>query len=390
MLKKFVLKNYKNFKDEIVLDFGNTAGYKFNTECIHNGFISKAIIYGKNATGKTNFGRAILDIAGTLAKGAGRVNDDAVLCNADSNEDSVVFSYYFIFSNQEVNYEYVKRASGEMISEKLIIDDKLIFKCDHAKDRFSFEGLEYIGADTINKDIYINSRISYDEMVEPSEIRMPFMRWLFNNVAFDSRSTIRKMSNFINRMIFAENTNGLTWIRPRGILSNFAEHLNVTESLEEFEEFLNSMGITCRLEIKKLPDNQYALYFSHKQLVPFFETASSGTLAVTYLYRRIFMNSIGVLREPSFIFLDEFDAFYHYEMAERVVQYFKKNYPKTQILFTTHNTNLMSNRLMRPDCLFILSTYGTLTPLCSATDRELREGHNLEKMYISGEFQNYE
>jgi hypothetical protein len=50
----------------------------------------------------------------------------------------------------------------------------------------------------------------------------------------------------------------------------------------------------------------------------------------------------------------------------------------------------MTNRIMRPDCLLILSSRGTLTSLCNATERELREGHNLEKMYISGEFERYE
>ena len=57
---------------------------------------------------------------------------------------------------------------------------------------------------------------------------------------------------------------------------------------------------------------------------------------------------------------------------------------------TFHNTNLMTNRLMRPDCMFILSRRGTLTALYNATIRELREGHNLEEMYISGEFEKYE
>lgn len=70
--------------------------------------------------------------------------------------------------------------------------------------------------------------------------------------------------------------------------------------------------------------------------------------------------------------------------------FFKQKYPKCQMIMTSHNTNLMTNRIMRPDCLFILSRKGTLTALCNATERELREGHNLEKMYISGEFEKYE
>jgi len=38
----------------------------------------------------------------------------------------------------------------------------------------------------------------------------------------------------------------------------------------------------------------------------------------------------------------------------------------------------------------VLSRSGRLTTLCDATSRELREGHDLEKMYISGEFEAYE
>ena len=64
----------------------------------------------------------------------------------------------------------------------------------------------------------------------------------------------------------------------------------------------------------------------------------------------------------------------------------KEKYKNSLVIFTTHNTNLMSNKIMRPDTLFILSTSGKLTPLCKATDRELREGHNLGKLYMNGEF----
>ena len=146
------------------------------------------------------------------------------------------------------------------------------------------------------------------------------------------------------------------------------------------------MGIKCELTMKKLPDRQQELYFYHKRLVPFFENASSGTLTLVELYKRL----IKSFEDASLIYLDEFDAFYHYEIAEKVILFFKEKYPNCQVIITSHNTNLMTNRIMRPDCLFILSGEGKLTALCNATKRELREGHNLEKMYISGEFDEYE
>ncbi|BBK23550.1 hypothetical protein Aargi30884_24530 [Amedibacterium intestinale] len=58
MLKRFSLKNYRNFKDEIMINFEDIAGYQFNTECITDYFsrsaplihslstISKYSIYG--------------------------------------------------------------------------------------------------------------------------------------------------------------------------------------------------------------------------------------------------------------------------------------------------------------------------------------------------------
>ena len=30
-------KNFKNFKNEIAIDFANTAGYQFSTDCITDG-----------------------------------------------------------------------------------------------------------------------------------------------------------------------------------------------------------------------------------------------------------------------------------------------------------------------------------------------------------------
>ena len=62
MLRYFEVRGFKNFHNKVSIDFSNIHDYKFNSQCITNGLVSKAIIYGKNSVGKTNFGLALFDI----------------------------------------------------------------------------------------------------------------------------------------------------------------------------------------------------------------------------------------------------------------------------------------------------------------------------------------
>ena len=383
MLKKFVVKNYKNFKDEITIDFENIAGYQFNMDCLSEGIIGKMLIYGRNATGKTNLGKALLDIGLTMFGGT-RYAGNGILLNADSIEDAAVFQYEFRFGDVDLGYKYSRLSNQELRDEELFIDGKSIFKCNFSSQKYNFDHLNYIDAETANIDRYLQS-LEVGEDDEISEPKLPFLRWLISNVALKNDSALIQLANYVRRMMMITVGNGMRYRFGR-MNEGFYESLENPERLKDFEDFLNAMGIECKLILKKLPDGQRELYFAHEQLVPFYENASSGTLALAELYRRL----IPKVWDASLIYLDEFDAFYHYEMAENVIRFFKHKYPKCQMIMTSHNTNLMTNRIMRPDCLFILSRKGTLTALCNATERELREGHNLEKLYISGEFEKYE
>lgn len=379
MLKKFTVKNYKNFEKEVCLDFEKTAGYQFSTDCITDGLISKMLIYGKNATGKTNLGSAVMDIRAMLSDAIPGAETEAFL-NADSEEDAATFSYIFDFDGQEMVYRYAKFSDYRLKWEKLEINATLIFECNFSERKLVFPHLEAVEAETANVERYVRVL----EAGEGEQLLLPFLRWLISNMALPDDSLLVKLLNYVRSMTMVTTGNAL--MRVRFAASTFFKRLEQENSLEELEDFFNAMGINCRLVLKKLPDGQIELYFSHKKLVSFLENASSGTLALLDIYRKI----VVAIEKASFVYLDEFDAFYHYEMAENLVRFFKRKFPGSQIIMTSHNTNLMNNRLMRPDCLLILSGEGTLTALCDATERELREGHNLEKMYVSGEFERYE
>ena len=149
--------------------------------------------------------------------------------------------------------------------------------------------------------------------------------------------------------------------------------------MREFESFLHASGVEDNLVVKTNVDGKQMLCFDTDTPLPFFRVASSGTRALyTFFYW------YKTAKDVSFMFIDEFDAFYHFELAESIVTILEKM-SGAQVVLTSHNTNLLTNKIMRPDCYFIL-TKDKLTALANATTRELREGHNLEKLYMSGEF----
>ena len=382
MLKRFEVENFRNFKNRTVVDFSKVGGYQFNQDCVTGNSLGKMLIYGRNASGKTNFGRAILDIA--LGIGGKIILPRGMFLNADSKKGRADFRYVFQFDESEVVYSYGRVSEYEMVWEELSVNGEVAFSFDFKTKQGVFSRLDLLGADTVVVDRYLEAAENSGTEGGEANSSLPFLRWLISNTALQEESLLLRLFSYIKRMS-SMNVGTSILHRNYSTYSMVFEQMLEKDGLAEFEEFLNAMGVECKLDIIPLPNGKKELYFVHGVPVPFLESASSGTMVLLDLYVQLMIK-----KEASFLYIDEFDAFYHYEMSETVVKFFKKKYPNCQVVMTTHNTNLMTNRLMRPDCLFILSRDGRLTALCDATSRELREGHNLEKLYISGEFDKYE
>lgn len=90
------------------------------------------------------------------------------------------------------------------------------------------------------------------------------------------------------------------------------------------------------------------------------------------------------MEKVSFVYIDEFDAFYHTDLSAAVIKRVIE-LKDTQAVITSHNTDLLSNSLLRPDCIFKLKD-NQIRPFSELTDKVLREAHNLQKMYKAGAF----
>jgi AAA15 family ATPase/GTPase len=132
-------------------------------------------------------------------------------------------------------------------------------------------------------------------------------------------------------------------------------------------------------------EKRLAFDYGRKKL-DFSQVASTGTITLCHLF--LWLSLLGRNYDYSvlskrFIFIDEFDAFYHHAVSKLIVKELKKM--NAQVILTTHNTSIMSNDLLRPDCYFIMSE-ADIKPMYRFTDKELRKAHNIEKMYKAGAF----
>ena len=364
MLKRFEVTGFKNFKDTLTIDFTDVRDYKFNTECITNDTISKMIVYGKNSVGKSNLGLAVFDIVTHLFSKKVNSEQYSYYLNSESNRDNAEFKYVFQFGDDEVWYRYLKNSKRELLFEEVAINGEIFFRYDLANGEGAYgDSFKEIAGSLRFKNLNVESVLSY----------------FVNNVSLEENHPLSQMISFVNSMLCFKCPDDDEFIGYKFNRTDYYDYLKNDELRKEFQEFLRSAGVNERIDMKKEPDGNMALYFDTASPMPFFKVASSGTKALyTFFYW------YKTAKNVSLMFIDEFDAFYHYELAESIVKLLEKM-PQTQVILTSHNTNLLTNRIMRPDCYFILSD-NKLTSFANATDRELREGHNLEKLYKSGEF----
>ena len=92
MLIQFQVKNFKNFKNQLIFDFNNINHYEFSKDCIKNGIIKDALIYGENGCGKSNLAFAIFDIVAHLTDLEINTNGYRDYTNTDSHDDIAISS----------------------------------------------------------------------------------------------------------------------------------------------------------------------------------------------------------------------------------------------------------------------------------------------------------
>lgn len=368
MLKRFEVENFRGFRGRMVLDL-SASSYEFNSQLVSGKppVVRKALIYGENGVGKSALGIALFDISRHLTDNQKvRMRYLEPYRNLDSGSDVVSFRYVFSFIHDEdVIYEYVKSDPDTLVSEKLYFDGQRVFQWNHrhpSENMLSPDFARGLRTDMIG------------ENVSP-------VRYVYGSVGSGKIVLLDKLMTFVGNML---------WYRKLSYGNDYAGLVSGQSEIEDYiisngrmdalAKFLSEHNIVYNLFPITIDGSKQLGVRFRKGEAYFDSVASTGTQALLLLF--FWMERAQSL---SFLFIDEFDAFYHYASARKVSE-FLNEHSSFQSIATTHNTYLMQNDLTRPDCCYVMDR-NRISPLNRRnSERELRYAHNLEKLYIGGAF----
>lgn len=364
MLAKFSVKNFRGFADKIELDLTRHSNYNYNLYAIKDDIIKNGIVYGPNGSGKTNFSLAIFDIVNHLSQKWKKPDYYVNFTYAGDPNLKVEFEYAFRFDGQMVEYSYSKDYHGLLKTEAMVVDGKQVFK--RAEGKFEIDNESFPIEKSIRRNLADNAN------------NIPIVNFLLTSFPLARDHYLIRLQQFVNGMLWFRSLGFNEFIGLETSAFQLDEYIIRNKLIDDFRRFLlNVSGQSFEFAQPKAGEKVLFCIIDKKR-IPLMAIWSSGTQALELLY--FWMHRMG---KATFVFIDEFDAFYHFKLSFEVCKIlFNKD---CQVFTSSHNTYLMTNDLLRPDCNFILNE-NKIKSLVDCTEKELRFGHNIEKMFRGNAF----
>lgn len=365
MLVKFAVTNYRGFANRIEWDLSKPSNYSFNTFAIKDGIIKNGIVYGPNGSGKSNFAMAIFDITNHLSQKWKKVNYYDNFTYTGKLNFPVKFEYAFKFMDDTLLYTYSKSPDGKLEEEELVVNNKLIF-CNK-NSVLTLDDVEFPMDSAVKANLANNAN------------NVSIVNFLLTSYPLAKEHYLLKLQQFVNSMLWFRSVEKNEFMGLATAPANLDEYIIKNQLTRDFEDFIHRVsGQSFEFQDPKDDDKELYCVFGLGR-IPFDKIASTGTQSLMLLYYWLKQ-----MANASFVFIDEFDAFYHFRLSYEVCKTLFAL--PCQAFTSSHNTYLMTNDLLRPDCNFILQD-NKIKPLSDCTQKELRFGHNIEKMFRGNAFE---
>lgn len=240
---------------------------------------------------------------------------------------------------------------------------------------FERDGVNLLDSDEFGFETTVKNQLAN------SANSVSILKYILGTFPLSSGHYLLKLKSFINSMLWFRCLYERRFIGIDNGVVHIEDYIIQKGYLEEYSEFIRKESDQVFDFSPTVPGQKLIFCKIGNNTVPLMSIASTGTKAFELLF---YWTKRMQEADIQFVFIDEFDAFYHFELSINICR--TLFHGPHQVFLSSHNTMLLGNDFLRQDCGFYLRN-NRIDPLCDCTDRgELRQGHNIEKMYRAGAF----
>ncbi len=420
MILEFSVENFLSIKGLTTLSMVGVKSFKeweeTNTQLIDKDLkvLKSAVIYGNNASGKSNFLNAI----GFMKSVVLNSFRDAI---SEETNRKIPLSKFLLSTETENNPSYFE----------------IVFSCEERKYRYGFEILEDViesewlyYTESRETPLFTRNKQNFEINKSSFEEGIGLEKRTKDNVLF--LSLIAQLNGDISNKIidWFKNLNLISGIHDRSYkrytidklkedkdflkwLSDFISFLEITklstteEEVEDIdletlkkkgkdEEIINFLSSLQKLQSKQPRRDRIITWhrkFDKNNLlvdsVPFsFDTdESEGTKKLIYLLGPWYDS----LKNGKVLVVDELDSRLHSRLTLKLVEYFHKhNKNNSQLIFAVHDTSILNREVFRRDQIWFIDKdqfgVSNLYSLADFSTEKVRKKSAFNKNYLEGKY----
>jgi len=405
MLLEFTVNNFKSIKDTINFSMLASPRDKGNTfEIRKYEILESAIVYGANASGKSNFLKALAFMARVA------LNQDKIIqstdklpyfpfkLNTETENSSSSFEIVFFIDTTKYRYGFEIDATT-VYSEWLYADEngkeaKLFYR-DEEDEELYVNRLKF--KEGLKLKVSNNQLFIWKCDQEGGEISASILHW-FNRLnmidgmeheqyidyAMSQMKDNKSKAELISLIKTADIGIEDAILDEEDVPKEFIEQLPLSNEIKELlseRTFKNRSLMTYHKKFDK-DNNEIGLTIFELD-----KEESKGT-------RKFFKMSapiLNTLREGKILIIDEMDASLHPMLTKHLIRLFhnkKINKFHAQLIFATHDTNLLNPVLFRRDQIWLTEKdkYGSTDLFSLVQFKNVRKQEDFEKKYLQGKY----
>lgn len=407
MLVNFKVSNFRSIKEEI--EFSMVAGSNVdrNFTAVKNyNLLNSAVIFGANASGKSNFLRSfrfmrslVLNLP-KIIQSTDRLPYEPFLLSPETENGSSTFEVIFIAGESRFRYGF------EVDSE--VVYSEWLFVSEKGKEaRLFFRDVDeefYVNPDKFKEGkgvkLQSNGLFLWKCDQEGGEISKQILKWFKETNVINAANPTDFLNYSIKKLDEPGFRDKIIELMRSGDFSiqNLAVEKNDVP-LDEFEKL--SIPDSLKEEIQKNPQSfqRVGLKSIHKKydengielgdpaVLNFLKSESEGTKKFFTLSAPL----LDTILNNKVLFVDELDASLHPHLVNALLSLFTSKLgenSRAQLIFTTHDTNILNSNEFHKSQIWLAEKNAVeSTELVSLAEyKGIRDTDNLSKNYLMGKY----